>query len=64
MSTVNVQRIIEESFKESDLTETYSFKMSPAMKDDLIQICQERSLSPGKVLRALTAQFLSGVEKL
>ena len=64
MSTVNAEKIIKESYREIGMTETYSFKMTPEMKEQLITLCNERSLSPGKVLRGLLGQFLNSANEL
>jgi hypothetical protein len=62
MSTINIKKVIEESPGSQDLTSTYTFKLSLDDKEDFLRLCEEKHLSPGKVLRNLLDQFLDGVE--
>lgn len=61
MSSINMEKIISESARSSDMEATYAFKLTQEMKDEFFAVCEKHGLSPGKVARGLLAQFLDAM---
>jgi len=40
------------------ITETYAFKIQPALKKRFFKVCKSKELSTGRVMRALLEEFV------
>jgi hypothetical protein len=64
MSTINVEKVFEHAGRDDTMSVTYAFKLSLEQKEHFFQVCEDRGLSPGKVIRALLGQFLEGADNV
>lgn len=55
---MNIERVLSASSGDSHNTETVAFRLTPADKHKLLELCQTRNLSLGRLMRALVAEFI------
>ena len=55
---MNIERVLSASGGDSHNTETIAFRLTPADKQQLLDLCQTQNLSLGRLMRALVSEFI------
>jgi len=58
---MQTERILGRSQGTPENSETLSFRLTKKDKRDLLEICEERGLSVGRLMRALVKEFINEV---
>ena len=60
---MDMEKVLAEGRSHSDMEATFAFKLPQALKDDFIELCTDRHLSTGRVVRSLLEEFIAAVRR-
>lgn len=55
---MNVDKVYLVAHSDQEMSETFAFKLTSDLKEAFIQLCLEKNLSTGRVMRELLRQFI------
>ena len=59
---MNVKRLLRESYGESDHNATVAFRISEQQKEEFMELCKERNISVGRLMRAMVREFMEEMQ--
>lgn len=60
---MDLQKVFDAAVRNPEMHATFSFKLEQDLKDSFIDLCTEKGLSTGAVMRELLRQFMGRVDE-
>lgn len=55
---MDFEKVVMVAHSDTEMTETYAFKLSSDLKERFVTLCLRKNLSTGRVMRELLRQFI------